>query len=144
MPRPREPPVFFIDHCLGTEKVAERLRRAGGEARVMIEEGFPEDAEDASWLPGCGGQRMGGPHERQANQAPLYRARRYRRLGRWRFHPGRRRDWGRSDCRAFARALPRMIQIWQTRQRPFIATITAQGKVTLIESGNRLGGAKRI
>jgi hypothetical protein len=51
MPRPREPPVFFIDHCLGTEKVAERLRRAGVEARVMIEEGFLEDAEDASWLP---------------------------------------------------------------------------------------------
>jgi hypothetical protein len=51
MPRPREPPVFFIDHCLGTEKVAERLRQQGVDARVMIEEGFREDAEDVAWLP---------------------------------------------------------------------------------------------
>lgn len=32
MPRPREPPVFFIDHCLGTEKVAQRLRALGVDA----------------------------------------------------------------------------------------------------------------
>ena len=50
MPRPREPPVFFIDHCLGTEKLAERLRRAGVEARVLVDEGFGEDADDVDWL----------------------------------------------------------------------------------------------
>jgi hypothetical protein len=38
MPRPREAPVFFIDHCLGTEKVAQRLRQAGVDARVLAAE----------------------------------------------------------------------------------------------------------
>jgi hypothetical protein len=36
-----------------------------------------------------------------------------------------------------------MIQIWQTRQRPFIATVTSQGKVVLIEGGSRFGAVKR-
>jgi hypothetical protein len=48
---PRDSPVFFIDHCLGTEIVAERLRREGARVRILIEEGFPQDAEDAEWLP---------------------------------------------------------------------------------------------
>ena len=34
MPRPREPPVFFIDHCLGTEKVAARALLRDVEARL--------------------------------------------------------------------------------------------------------------
>jgi hypothetical protein len=51
MPRPRDPPVFFLDHCLGTEKVPQRLRREGVEVRVLIEEGFSEDAQDVDWLP---------------------------------------------------------------------------------------------
>ena len=51
MPRPRDAPVFFIDHCLGTEKVAQRLRQAGVNARVLVDEGFSADAEDVDWLP---------------------------------------------------------------------------------------------
>ena len=51
MPRPREAPVFFIDHCLGTEKVAQRLRQAGVEARVLVEAGFSADSNDVEWLP---------------------------------------------------------------------------------------------
>lgn len=51
MPRPREAPVFFIDHCLGTEKVAQRLRSAGVDARVLVDEGFSADSEDVDWLP---------------------------------------------------------------------------------------------
>ena len=51
MPRPREGPVFFIDHCLGTEKVAQRLRSEGVDARVLVDEGFSPDAEDVDWLP---------------------------------------------------------------------------------------------
>ena len=51
MPRQREPPIFFIDHCLGTGAVAQRLRAEGVEARVMVDEGFSQDAEDVAWLP---------------------------------------------------------------------------------------------
>jgi len=52
MPRPREAPVFFIDQCLGTEKVAQRLRGLGVDARVLVDEGFSEDSEDVDWPPG--------------------------------------------------------------------------------------------
>jgi hypothetical protein len=50
---------------------------------------------------------------------------------------------GDAIAEAFASALSRMIQIWQTRQRPFIATVTSQGKVVLIEGGSRFGAVKR-
>ena len=51
MPRQREPPVFFIDHCLGTEKVAGRLREAGAAVRVLVDEGFGEARRTSSGCP---------------------------------------------------------------------------------------------
>ena len=50
---------------------------------------------------------------------------------------------GDATADAFARALPRMIRVWNTRTRPFIAIVTANGKVTLMEGGPRKGGIKR-
>ena len=50
---------------------------------------------------------------------------------------------GEAVATAFARALPRMIAIWQSRERPFIATVTAQGKVTIVEGGQRRGAIRR-
>lgn len=49
---------------------------------------------------------------------------------------------GDSIADAFVRGLPTMVRICHTRMRPFLATVTAQGKVTLIEGGQRLGGVK--
>jgi hypothetical protein len=51
VPQPRNPPVLFIDHCLGTGIVAERLRREGVEVKVLVDSGFDESTEDAAWLP---------------------------------------------------------------------------------------------
>jgi hypothetical protein len=36
-----------------------------------------------------------------------------------------------------------MIRMWNTRARPFIATVNAHGVVTLIEGGARLAAHKR-
>jgi hypothetical protein len=36
-----------------------------------------------------------------------------------------------------------MVRIWNTRLRPFIATVTAQGKVSVIEGGGRAGAVRR-
>ena len=143
MPRPREPPVFFIDHCLGTEKVAERLRREGVEARVMTEEGFPESAEDVAWLPIVASRGW----------AILTKDKRIRRraierdaivasgAGAFILVAGGLGGDGVAD--AFVRALSTMIRIWHTRSRPFIATVTAQGRVSVIAGGGRLGGVRR-
>ena len=50
---------------------------------------------------------------------------------------------GDAIAEAFARALPQMVRIWNTRLRPFIATVTAQGKVSVIEGGGRAGAVRR-
>ena len=44
---------------------------------------------------------------------------------------------------AFARALPTMLRIWRTRSRPFIATVTASGAVTIKFGGARRGGVRK-
>jgi len=41
-----DPPAFFVDHCLGTEVVAERLRREGATVHVLVESGFDEATTD--------------------------------------------------------------------------------------------------
>ena len=51
MPRPRESPVYFIDHCLGRKLVVAALRAAGADARAMADEGFADDVTDEEWLP---------------------------------------------------------------------------------------------
>lgn len=143
MPRRREPPIFFIDHCLGTEAVADRLRREGAEVRVMVDEGFSQDAEDVEWLPLVASKQWAiltkdkrirrHPLEHQAIQAS----------GAGAFILVAGGLGGEAIAEAFARALRRMISIWQTRARPFIATVTAQGNVTVIEGGQRRGSIRR-
>lgn len=44
---------------------------------------------------------------------------------------------------ALVATLPRMLSLVRTRARPFIATISARGKVDLIRGGARRGGVKR-
>ena len=143
MPRPREAPVFFIDHCLGTEKVAQRLRREGAEVRVLVEEGFAEDSADVDWLPVVA----------EKGWAILTKDKRIRRRalereaitqsGAGAFILAAAGLGGDAIAEALALALPRMIRIWNTRARPFIATVNARGDVTVIEGGARRGAIKR-
>ena len=143
MPRPREPPVFFIDHCLGTEIVAERLRREGAEVRVMIDEGFAEDEPDASWLPivAARGWAVLTKDKRIRRRAIEHEALIASKAGAFILVAGG--VGGEAVAEAFARALPTMVRMCHTRARPFIATVSAAGKVTLLEGGERRGGVKR-
>ena len=137
MSRPRELPVFFIDHCLGTQQVAARLRGEGVEARVLVEEGFPEDADDVEWLPIVASKGW----------AVLTKDKRIRRRaiereailasGAGAFVLVASGPRGEAIAEAFARAQPRMIRFWQMRARPFIAAVSAQGNVTMLEGGAR-------
>jgi PIN like domain len=143
MPRPRDAPVFFIDHCLGTEKVAQRLRQAGVEAHVLVEAGFSADSDDVEWLPVVAARGW----------AVLTKDKRIRRraIERQAIHESGAGAFilaasglgGDAIAEALAQALPRMIKIWNTRARPFIATVNARGVVTLIEGGARLAAVKR-
>ena len=143
MPRPREAPVFFIDHCLGTEKVAQRLRTEGVDARVLVDAGFSANSEDVDWLPVVAAKGW----------AILTKDKRIRRraIERQAIHESGAGAFilsasglgGDAIADALVRALPRMIQVWNQRERPFIATVNARGVVTLIEGGARLAAVKR-
>jgi len=143
MPRPREAPVFFIDHCLGTEKVAQRLRSEGAEVRVLVEEGFAEDSADVDWLPVVA----------EKGWAILTKDKRIRRRalereaitqsGAGAFILAAAGLGGDAIAEALVLALPLMIRIWNTRTRPFIATVNARGDVAVIEGGGRRAAIKR-
>jgi hypothetical protein len=115
MPRPRELPVFFIDHCLGTEKVAQRLRAAGVDARVLVEEAFSEDAEDVDWLPVVAdkGWAILTKDKRIRHRALEREA--IRQSGGGAFILTASGLAGDAIGEAFVRALPQMIRIWNTR-----------------------------
>lgn len=143
MPRPREAPVFFIDHCLGTEKVAQRLRAAGVDARVLVDEGFSADAEDVDWLPivAARGWAILTKDKRIRRRAIERAAINESRAGAFIFAGAGL--GGDALAEAFARALPQMIRVWNSRSRPFIATVSARGAVTVIEGGARLAAIRR-
>jgi PIN domain-containing protein len=143
MPRPREAPVFFIDHCLGTEKVAQRLRQAGVDARVLVDQGFSADSEDVDWLPvvAADGWAILTKDKRIRRRAIEREAINESRAGA--FILTASGLGGDAIAEAFARALPRMVRIWNTRGRPFIAMVSAHGGVKVIEGGARLAAVKR-
>ncbi len=143
MRRPLDPPAFFVDHCLGTEVVAERLRREGATVHVLVESGFDEATTDEAWLPIVAARgwviltkdkRIGRrPLERQA----IINA------GAAAFVLTGGDMRGVDVAEAFACALPTMIRCWHKRARPFLATVSATGTVTMKFGGARLGGVKR-
>jgi hypothetical protein len=45
--------------------------------------------------------------------------------------------------RLLAAAIPKLTTLIRSRARPFIATITRQGQVTIIQGGERRGGVRR-
>jgi hypothetical protein len=143
MPRPREPPVFFIDHCLGTEIVAARLRRENVEVRILTEEGFAKDAEDADWLPVIAARGWAILTKDKALRRRRLENDAILTAGAGAFVLTAGGLGGEAIADAFARALPKMVRVWHTRTRPFLATVTAQGLVSVIEGGERRGGIKR-
>jgi len=143
MPRPREAPVFFIDHCLGTEKVAQRLRAEGVDARVLVEERFAEDSEDVEWLPVVAGKGWAILTKDKRIRRRALEREAIRQSGAGAFILAASGMGGDSIAEAFVRALPQMIRIWQTRARPFIATVSARGSVTIVEGGARTSAIKR-
>jgi hypothetical protein len=109
----------------------------------MIEEGFPEDVSDAAWLPDVGarGWVILTKDKRIRRRAIEHDAIIASGAGAFILVAGG--IGGDAIAGAFARALPRMIRIWHTRERPFIATVTAQGNVSMIEGGSRRGAVNR-
>lgn len=143
MPRPTDRPVLFIDRSLGAHDVADALR-AAGECVEVHDDHFAPNTADVTWLADVGARGWivvtkdshirRHPLELQALESAGVAA----------FMLTATAVTGVDMARILLAALPRLHALVRTRARPFIATITARGQVTLIRGGARRGGVRRL
>ena len=132
--------VFFIDRCLGTQKVAAKMREVGAEVEVH-DDHFPQDCPDHEWLANV--SRRGWlilTQDKAIRRREVERAA-IRDTGGACFWLTCKRLDGDAAGEVFARAKERMMQVATKYGRPVLATVSRSG-VTVIE-GERRGGIRR-
>jgi len=129
---PREPtPVFFVDASLGRHVVPDALRRCGVEV-VAHDDRFQPGTPDAVWLEEAG---RNGWLVLTKDKKIRYREnerRALRRAGVAAFVFVGKNLTGEGIAEALVAAVPRMVRTAKKTPRPFIATVTPQGKVSLL------------
>ncbi len=129
------PPLeFFIDESLGGRIVAEALRHAGEIVHVHHDH-FPPGAKDVEWLAVAGrrGWIVLTKDERIRYRAIEQRALMQSLVGA--FILTARGLTGPEMAEIYVRALPRIRRLVAKSPRPFIASVSRSGVVTLIMSG---------
>lgn len=143
MPRPTESPTFFVDRSLGARDVADALR-AAGELVEIHDDHFAPDTPDVTWLSIIG--RRGWvvlTKDDRIRRHPLELAA-LESSGVAAFILTAQSVTGADMAKLFVAALPRIHAVLRTRSRPFIATVTAAGQVTVIRGGARRGAVRRV
>lgn len=134
LPSPPERLVFFVDRALGRRVIPGALREAGEDVRVH-DELFPQDAKDEIWLAEAGRQGWvvltKDKHIRyrtveiHALMAARVRA----------FVLTARGDLsGQEISGILVKALPAMKRLCARTRPPFLAHVSREGNVTLMES----------
>lgn len=142
MSRRTDPPVFFVDRSLGAVDVPRALRAAGAKVEVH-DDHFGQDTEDAEWLGDVGARGwivltkdariQRHPLEMKALMAAGVGAYILTTVG----------VTGTEMAEILVKALPKMIRQVETRQRPFVATVSRSGEITIKVGGARRGGVRR-
>jgi len=136
------PLTFFVDRSLGARDVPDALRAAG--ARVEVhDDHFAPDTQDAVWLAQVGARGWvvltkdsrirRHPLELQALLAANVAA----------FMLTATDVTGADMARILVSVIPKLTALVRSRARPFIATISRQGQVAIIQGGARRGGIRR-
>jgi predicted nuclease of predicted toxin-antitoxin system len=135
-------PTFFVDRSLGARDVPDALRGAGALVEVH-DDHFAADTPDIVWLAEVGtrgwivltkdSRIRRHPLELQTLLAANVAA----------FMLTATDLTGADMGRVLVAALPRLSALVRSRARPFIATISRQGQVTIIQGGARRGGVRR-
>ena len=131
--KPPEELTFFLDRQLGRYKMAGALRKAGLNIEIH-DDHFAQDAEDPEWLTACG----------KRNWIVVTRDERirYRVAERQAIRRAKLRAFvlaAQGDLRAemlaeiFLKALPKIRRTVKKRKPPFIAKISRDGDITLLE-----------
>jgi hypothetical protein len=136
--RRRTPLVFFIDECLGGQRLAQVLV-AQGASVVLARDRFPAGTPDAEWLPVVGA--LGWivlTKDRHIRRRPLelYALVRARVRA---FVLTATELSGEQQAAAFIKALPRIERICRSSKRPVIAAVSERGGVSVIRLHRRFG-----
>jgi hypothetical protein len=123
--------TFFVDRSLGGKVVAQALRQQG-EKVIVHDDVFPQDAFDEVWLTRAGTE---GWIVLSKDRKIRYRANEHAAL-----KAAKVRAFvltggnmpGEAMAQAFIEALPRMKELAATRTPPFLATVSAGGRVALL------------
>ena len=140
--RPPDQPTFFVDRCLGSGDVPEALAKAGAKLE-RHDDHYPQDQEDVDWLPKVGARgwivltKDKAIRRNELEIAALMGA------GVGAFILSAGQLTGPQMGAALVKALPKMRRLVATRVRPFVATVTASGEVSVLRGGERRGGVKR-
>lgn len=124
--------TFFIDRSLGRETVAAALRAAGAQVEPH-DAHFPPNAPDQEWLQAVGARgwvvlsKDKNIRYRGAEKAAVAGAE----VALFIFRGGSMR--GAEIAQAIASALPKMLRMVRTQSRPFIASISKAGQVSLLD-----------
>jgi len=128
----RQPELtFFVDRSLGGKVVAQALRQQG-EKVIVHDDVFPQDAFDEVWLTQAGAE---GWIVLSKDRRIRYRANEHAAL-----KAAKVRAFvltggnmpGEAMAQAFIEALPRMKELAATRTPPFLATVSAGGRIALL------------
>jgi hypothetical protein len=121
-----------LERSLGGRIVANRLRGAGFRVEVH-DDHFADDAPDEEWLNAIAGREWilltkdGRIRRRVLEKQALQRA------GVHAFFLGNRRLGGIEMADAYERAIPAMIRLVMSANKPILASVHRDGRVTIIE-----------
>jgi predicted nuclease of predicted toxin-antitoxin system len=128
--KPPNGTVFFLDRSLGVEPIRTQLTTAGFTVEIH-DDHFPRDEEDRVWLQSVG--------ERGWIVLTKDQRLRYRPLEIAALRASRARVFvltagnlrGVEIAAIFILALPRIVRILRSRQGPFVARVSAGGRVSV-------------
>ena len=130
MPRD-EPVVFFVDASLGRHIVPGALRDAGFEV-VVHDDRFEPGTPDAEWLAEAGRLRWVVLTKDKRIRYRTSELLALRRANVAAFVLTGKNLTGQELADQLRAALPRILRVLQTKRPPFIATVGANGRVTIL------------
>lgn len=123
--------TFFLDNCLGRYVVSDALRNEGYEVELHTDH-FAEDAPDTEWLPEVGKRgwiiltKDNHIHRNQIEIAALLKS------ATASFVLRAKKATGAQMAEAYVKALPSIHRFLQKFDKPFVATVTPAGSVSIL------------
>jgi predicted nuclease of predicted toxin-antitoxin system len=130
-------PVFFLDRSLGKHIVADALRHAGAEVRIHGDH-FAEDEKDERWLREVGKQGWIVLTKDKNIRYHLLEIAALIRGAVSAFILTSGNLTGSEMATAFVKALPQMNRLAEKIPRPFVATVTKSGSVSVLYHSSQL------